>query len=193
MPPMTKVRKICPSTGMVGNKTAPPSPQHMPASSDPQVARHDHWATSVTPGCKRRYRSHNAQRPLVTSRTTQSQASGRAKPCELLQYDERYSCIDGIDSERDRHLPKNGAQLRATNFAEDLVGPRFQAEKSPHLPFPRAPEECGSAATEPPAVLGWSKDIPGRRPPGEREIKVLFVLAVQHAAMPRAPWFRATD
>src|SRR5260370_41853551 len=67
---------------------------------------------------------------------------------ELLQYGKSYNCIDGIDSERDRHLPKDGAHLRGTNFLEDLVGLHSQAEKPSHLPFTRAREDCGS---DPPA------------------------------------------
>src|SRR5260370_39565164 len=65
---------------------------------------------------------------------------------ELLQYGKSYNSIDGIDSERDRHLPQDGAQLRGTNFLEDLVGLHSQAEKPSHLPFPRAREEAGSDA-----------------------------------------------
>src|SRR4029077_5954473 len=59
--------------------------------------------------------------------------------------DSGYNCIHRVDCERDRHLPKNGVHLLGADFFEDLVGrPHSQSENAPHLPFPRAREECGS-------------------------------------------------
>src|SRR5260370_38852515 len=77
---------------------------------------------------------------------------------ELLQYGKSYNCIDGIDSERDRHLPKDGAHLRGTNFLEDLVELHSQAEKPSHLPVPRPREDCGS---QPPARHSLNMDPGG--------------------------------
>src|SRR6516162_1255864 len=41
IPPITKVRKICPREGINENKIAPPRPQVKPAASEPQTASND--------------------------------------------------------------------------------------------------------------------------------------------------------
>ena len=74
MPPITNVRKICPATGTASNKSAPPAPQHRPASSDPQVANKPQGGPA-SPSC-RRYSRHSTQRPVATSKTAASQSRG---------------------------------------------------------------------------------------------------------------------
>src|SRR5207237_7521019 len=39
IPPITKIKKVCPSPGIAGNNTAPPRPQHRPASREPRATR----------------------------------------------------------------------------------------------------------------------------------------------------------
>src|SRR5215510_5895797 len=174
MPPITKVRKICPGTVAIGNITTPPRPQHMPASSDPQAASCDHQAMLLASGPARRYRNHKTQRPVDTSRATPSQTIGmtafaicRSTMAVRIAFTVLTASAIGIC--RNMALTCVARiSLRASSR-----GPNLRPKKLRISPFPRAREECGTAVaptTEPRAVPRWPKDI--RRLRGARAASI---------------------
>ena len=121
--------------------------------------------------------------PPASARHEQNDAnpSERARqPNELPQHEESYDCISALTTSAIGICRKTALSCAARISSRISSGSALRLKK-PRISHPKSTrgmrQRCGGA-TEPQAVPRWSRDISRCRPPGERQLRVLFFRSI---------------